>query len=37
VAALHHLAVDEDASPGGVDAIGGEGGHLPLLSQRSPE
>jgi hypothetical protein len=34
VAAFDHLAVDEDASAGGVDAIGGEGGHLP---QRRPE
>jgi hypothetical protein len=29
VAALHHLAVDEDAPMLDVDAIGGEGRHFP--------
>ncbi len=31
---LHHLAVDEDAPAVGVDAVGGEGGHLPPAQAR---
>jgi hypothetical protein len=34
VATLHHLAVDEDAPAGHIDAVGGEGGHLPPAQAR---